>query len=51
MALGALVLDEAFNLRIAAGMPVVLIGVGMTRRREHVTSAAETPAALAASGN
>ena len=51
VALGALVLGEGFSLRVAAGMAVVLTGVGMTRRREHVTSAAETPAALAASGN
>ncbi|GAB3350524.1 hypothetical protein RMN56_30000 [Micromonospora halotolerans] len=32
MALGAIVLDEGFNLRVAAGMVVVLVGVGLTRR-------------------
>ncbi|MGK5557914.1 DMT family transporter [Actinomadura kijaniata] len=32
VALGALVLDEPFSLRVAAGMVVVLAGVGMTRR-------------------
>jgi drug/metabolite transporter (DMT)-like permease len=31
--LGAVVLDEAFSLRIAAGMVVVLGGVGLTRRK------------------
>jgi drug/metabolite transporter (DMT)-like permease len=32
VALGAVVLGEAFSLRIAAGMAVVLAGVGLTRR-------------------
>jgi len=32
VALGAIVLDEGLSLRIAAGMVVVLIGVGLTRR-------------------
>ncbi|MEV0115737.1 DMT family transporter [Streptomyces sp. NPDC050844] len=34
--LGAVVLDEAFSLRVAAGMVVVLVGVGMTRRQNAV---------------
>ncbi|MCM0673327.1 DMT family transporter [Micromonospora phytophila] len=49
VALGAVVLDEGFNLRIATGMVVVLAGVGLTRRRKRPLSApasAETPAAL-----
>ncbi|MGA5133188.1 DMT family transporter [Streptomyces olivoreticuli] len=33
VALGALVLDEELNVRVVAGMAVVLLGVGMTRRR------------------
>ncbi len=33
LTLGAIVLDEAFGLRTAAGMSVVLIGVALTRRR------------------
>lgn len=32
--LGAIVLDEPFSLRVAAGMVVVLVGVGMTRRKK-----------------
>ncbi|MDJ0345048.1 DMT family transporter [Streptomyces sp. H10-C2] len=32
VALGAIVLDEALNVRTIAGMAVVLVGVGMTRR-------------------
>ncbi|MEU6761915.1 DMT family transporter [Streptomyces sp. NPDC046853] len=35
VALGAVVLDEAFSFRVAAGMAVVLIGVGMTRRQKQ----------------
>ncbi|MEU5902872.1 EamA family transporter [Micromonospora sp. NPDC047527] len=31
VALGVIVLDEAFGLRIAIGMVVVLVGVGLTR--------------------
>ena len=38
--LGAIVLDEGFSVRVAAGMAVVLLGVGMTRMRKP---AAETP--------
>ena len=34
IALGVIVLGEPFSLRIAAGMAVVLLGVGMTRRRD-----------------
>ncbi|MFC0552062.1 DMT family transporter [Planotetraspora thailandica] len=41
VALGAIVLDEALNLRVLTGMVVVLVGVGMTRR------AARTPAPTA----
>ena len=37
--LGAVVLDEAFSLRVAAGMVVVLVGVGMTRRQKHAEEA------------
>jgi drug/metabolite transporter (DMT)-like permease len=36
--LGAAVLGEPFSLRIAAGMLVVLVGVGMTRRRTHAST-------------
>jgi drug/metabolite transporter (DMT)-like permease len=35
IALGVIVLGEQFSLRIAAGMAVVLLGVGMTRRRDR----------------
>ncbi|MFG2501256.1 DMT family transporter [Streptomyces sp. NPDC048441] len=35
VALGAIVLDEAFSLRVALGMTVVLVGVGMTRRQKR----------------
>lgn len=35
VALGAIVLDEAFSFRVAAGMAVVLVGVGMTRRQKR----------------
>lgn len=38
--LGAIVLDEEFSVRVAAGMLVVLVGVGMTRRQKP---AVETP--------
>jgi drug/metabolite transporter (DMT)-like permease len=51
VALGALVLHEGFSLRIAAGMVIVLIGVGLTRRHKSPLSArasAEPPAALTA---
>ncbi|HEX5597888.1 MAG TPA: DMT family transporter, partial [Micromonosporaceae bacterium] len=47
--LGAAVLDEEINLRIVAGMVIVLFGVGMTRRRQQppppLTDDALTPAA------
>ncbi|MEV0320283.1 DMT family transporter [Streptomyces sp. NPDC050658] len=39
--LGAVVLDEAFSLRVAAGMVVVLVGVGMTRRRKRAAPVTE----------
>jgi drug/metabolite transporter (DMT)-like permease len=32
--LGAIVLDEEFSVRVAVGMLVVLVGVGMTRRQK-----------------
>jgi drug/metabolite transporter (DMT)-like permease len=35
VALGAIVLDEPLSLRIAAGMVVVLVGVGLTRRQQR----------------
>lgn len=41
--LGAIVLDEAFSIRVVIGMAVVLLGVGMTRRQKP---AAETPRPL-----
>jgi drug/metabolite transporter (DMT)-like permease len=52
VALGAIVLGEPFSLRVAAGMVVVLLGVGMTRRNKPVpaTSTLERPAALANPG-
>ncbi|WP_262285799.1 DMT family transporter [Micromonospora sp. MA102] len=51
VALGAVVLDEGFSLRIAAGMAVVLVGVDLTRRHQRPLSSpasTETPAALTA---
>lgn len=51
VALGAIVLHEAFSLRIATGMVIVLLGVGLTRRHNRPPSApapAETSTALAA---
>ncbi|WP_367048771.1 DMT family transporter [Streptomyces sp. Je 1-332] len=39
VALGAIVLDEAFSFRVAAGMAVVLIGVSMTRRQKRTSAA------------
>ncbi|MEU1358643.1 EamA family transporter [Micromonospora zamorensis] len=51
VALGAIVLDEDLGLRIATGMVVVLVGVGLTRSRKPrpSTLAPEaTPAALTA---
>jgi drug/metabolite transporter (DMT)-like permease len=48
--LGAIVLDEPFSLRVAAGMAVVLVGVGMTRRAKAAPAAsARRPAAVATS--
>ncbi|MEV0350549.1 DMT family transporter [Nonomuraea sp. NPDC050680] len=40
--LGAIVLDEGFSVRVAAGMVVVLIGVGMTRRRNPAVETSRT---------
>lgn len=48
VALGAIVLGEPFSLRVAAGMVVVLVGVGMTRRRGPAVS--QPPAAVAVPG-
>jgi drug/metabolite transporter (DMT)-like permease len=42
--LGAVVLDEPFSLRVAAGMAVVLVGVGMTRRRKPAPALSTRPA-------
>ncbi|MEJ3747847.1 DMT family transporter [Actinomycetes bacterium KLBMP 9797] len=39
VALGAIVLDEELSLRIAAGMVVVLVGVGLTRRHQRPVEA------------
>ncbi|HWM74735.1 MAG TPA: DMT family transporter [Nocardioides sp.] len=44
IALGVIVLGEDFSLRIAAGMVVVLLGVGLTRRRQRPLSAVRAPA-------
>ncbi|GAA4237282.1 DMT family transporter [Streptosporangium album] len=46
VALGAIVLDEELGLRVIAGMAVVLIGVGMTRRQKRTPSVTEDPATL-----
>jgi drug/metabolite transporter (DMT)-like permease len=43
VALGVIVLGEDFSLRIAAGMVVVLLGVGLTRRRERGARASAPP--------
>lgn len=49
VALGATVLGEGFTVRVAAGMLVVLVGVGLTRRRMPTPAALEeTPATPAA---
>lgn len=47
--LGAIVLDEELSLRVVAGMAVVLVGVGMTRRRKPAPPAAEDRAVPAVS--
>lgn len=44
--LGAIVLGEPFSIRIAAGMVVVLIGVGMTRQRGSAATEQPVPAAV-----
>lgn len=51
--LGVIVLGENLNLRIAAGMVVVLLGVGMTRRQSRTATppAPDATASLAAPGN
>ncbi|QKW05157.1 DMT family transporter [Streptomyces sp. NA04227] len=38
VALGALVLDEELSVRVFAGMVVVLVGVGMTRRQKPTSA-------------
>ncbi|MFI6265376.1 DMT family transporter [Micromonospora sp. NPDC051006] len=43
VALGVVVLDEAFSLRTAAGMAVVLVGVGLTRWRHRSPAPAVNP--------
>lgn len=51
VALGVIVLGEAFSFRIAIGMVVVLVGVGLTRRWKPTPSTSapsETPGVLAA---
>jgi drug/metabolite transporter (DMT)-like permease len=47
VALGAVVLDEDLSLRIIAGMVVVLVGVGLTRRLKRPLPA-PTPAEISA---
>src|SRR5262249_21111375 len=51
VALGVIVLDEGFGLRIAIGMMVVLVGVGLTCRHPRppapAPAPAETPATVA----
>ncbi|SCF29003.1 Permease of the drug/metabolite transporter (DMT) superfamily [Micromonospora viridifaciens] len=46
VALGVIVLDEEFSLRIAIGMAVVLVGVALTRRHNQTSAPApaDTPA-------
>lgn len=39
LVLGAVILGEHISVRVAAGMAVVLVGVGMTRRSKHAPSA------------
>ncbi|WP_184574056.1 DMT family transporter [Streptomyces zagrosensis] len=46
--LGAVVLDEPLSVRVIAGMAVVLVGVGMTRRGKATTAAAPQPSILPA---
>ncbi|MDF3299439.1 DMT family transporter [Streptomyces tropicalis] len=41
--LGAVVLGEAFNLRIAAGMAIVLAGVALTRRKRKPSASPSDP--------
>jgi drug/metabolite transporter (DMT)-like permease len=41
--LGAIVLGEQLNPRVVAGMVVVLVGIGMTRRRTPTLGAAPAP--------
>lgn len=46
--LGAIVLNEDFSLRVAAGMMVVLVGVAMTRRQKRTPSTSASPTQSAA---
>ncbi|MEU0372916.1 DMT family transporter [Streptomyces sp. NPDC006283] len=49
--LGAVVLHEPFSLRVAAGMVIVLVGVGMTRQKKPAPAAsAHRPSALTTRG-
>jgi hypothetical protein len=43
VALGIIVLDEDFGLRIAMGMGVVLVGVGLARRHTQPSAPAKAP--------
>lgn len=45
VALGALVLDEAVGWRVVAGMLVVLVGVGLTRKRPRSAATVTVPPA------
>jgi drug/metabolite transporter (DMT)-like permease len=51
--LGAIVLNEELNVRVIAGMVVVLVGVGMTRWRKRTPSplVTEDPTTLVAAKN
>lgn len=48
VALGSIVLGEEISVRVAAGMVIVLVGVGLTRRRQRPPTA--VPIALVATG-
>ncbi|MEV0714899.1 DMT family transporter [Asanoa sp. NPDC050611] len=43
VALGVVVLDESFSVRIAAGMAVVLVGVALTRRQARAPERQDGP--------
>ncbi|MFI6416664.1 DMT family transporter [Streptomyces sp. NPDC050842] len=50
LVLGFVVLDEPFSPRAAAGMVIVLVGVGMTRRTKGKEAAPPTPSVVLAAG-